>query len=157
MADSSLLILSLIITSGEHPIMNLEKIFVQEGLEFSEVLGKKMIDTETELEKIGHNNHKFVSNSMYSMEVRKVRPNEYMFIQVRSSQFPANLENDMFLVPRNKTSNIIPIKLAKQETRKENSEKFFLHCVGRERDISVQPKEILALFSTIKPTMSNIR
>ena len=85
MADSSLLILSLIITSGEHPIMNLEKIFVQEGLEFSEVLGKKMIDTETELEKIGHNN-KFVSNSMSSLEVRKVRPNEYMFIKVRSSQ-----------------------------------------------------------------------
>ena len=156
MADSLLLILSLIITS-EHPIKSLEKIFVQEGLEFSEVLGKKMIDTETELEKIGNNNHKFVSNSMYSMEVRKVRPNEYMFIQVRSSQFPANLENDMFLLPRNKTSNIIPIKLARQETRKENSEKFFLHCVGRERDISVQPKEILALFSTIKPTMSNIR
>ena len=156
MAYSSLLILSLIIPSGEHPIMNLEKIFVHEGLEFSEVLGKKMIDTETELEKIGHNN-KFVSNSMSSLEVRKIRPNEYMFIQVRSLQFPANLENDMFLVPRNKTNNIIPIKLAKQETRKENSEKFFLHCVGRERDISVQPREILALFSTTKPTMSNIR
>ena len=86
MADSSLLILSLIIPSGEHPIMNLEKIFVQEGLEFSEVLGKKMMDTETELEKIGHNKFKFVSNSMSSMEVRKIRPNEYMFIKVRSSQ-----------------------------------------------------------------------
>ena len=85
MADSSQLILSLIITS-EHPIKSLEKIFVQEGLEFSEVLGKKMIDTETELEKIGHNKYKFVSNSMSSMEVRKVRPNEYMFIKVRSSQ-----------------------------------------------------------------------
>jgi hypothetical protein len=92
MADSSLLILSLIITSGEHPIMNLEKIFVQEGLEFSEVLGKKMIALETELEKIGHNNHKFVSNSMSSLEVRKVRPNEYMFIKVRSPQV-RNLTN----------------------------------------------------------------
>ena len=50
------------------------------------MLGKKMIDTETELEKIGHNKYKLVSNSMTSMEVRKVRPNEYMFIKVRSSQ-----------------------------------------------------------------------
>ena len=60
-----------------------------------------MIDTETELEKIGHNNHKFVSNSMTSMEVRKIRPNEYMFIQVRSSQFPANL--DPFTTVNNQT------------------------------------------------------
>ena len=93
-----------------------------------------------------------------TIEIDKINIKQIKYItDIFYTQFPADLENDMFLLPRNKTNNIIPIKLAKQETRNENPEKFFLHCVGRERDISVQPKEILALFSTTKPTMSNIR
>ena len=99
-------------------------------------------------------NRKLINGQIKIIEIKKKI--KYI-INISYPQFPADLENDMFLLPRNKTSNIIPIKLAKQETRKENSENFYLHCVGRERDISVQPREILALFSTTKPTMSNIR
>ena len=126
----------------EHPVKNLEKIFIQQGWDFSEELGKKMISLENLQQEDCWK--KVSNNAIFSTEVRKLRPNEITFIKVRG-QFPSNFEENLFLIPRPK-SDIIPIKVGK----KENADVFYLHAVSREKSLNIQPNEILAQFSNYK-------
>ena len=148
----------------EHPIKNLEKIFINQELDFSEVLGKKMIHMSDLHEKyyIQTSSKNTIRFEIESSDSKKIRSEETVFLKVHGD-FPVAFEDEVFLLPaRNKNNNgLIPIKLGKMEKTMENPEKFYLHCVARPENgrnqITIQSDEILAHFSTVHPSLYDIQ